>query len=273
MKVRNFSTYCAKAIAGIGDLPDTVADRSIPIRMKRKRAGDHVERFRSRDVAKPAAGLRDTITSSVHGLSLHLQDARPDLPAELDDRAQDGWEPLLAIADLAGEEWPHLARKAAIALSAGRELDEGTGHSLLLACRVAFDDSQAEQLTSTDLISGLSAIPEAPWGDYGGKPITGRKVAKLLQPYDIKPRHKEAGSTYLRADFEDAWARYGPQTVRSVSTRMVEPKTGQAELSAESATDTSRNARKPAPSLKSGSSDTSRRQDGSTMPSAADGAA
>ena len=28
---KDFSTFCPKAIAGIGKLPDTVADRSIPI--------------------------------------------------------------------------------------------------------------------------------------------------------------------------------------------------------------------------------------------------
>jgi len=41
-----------------------------------------------------------------------LRDARPDLPSELTDRQQDGAEPLLAIADAAGGDWPEKARKA-----------------------------------------------------------------------------------------------------------------------------------------------------------------
>lgn len=45
---------------------------------------------------------------------------RPELPDELDDRAQGIWEVLLAIADVAGEDWPERARQAARALSAAR---------------------------------------------------------------------------------------------------------------------------------------------------------
>ena len=55
---KDFSTFCPKAIAGIGNLPDTVADRSVPIRLKRAKRGEHVERFRRRDVEAEATGLR-----------------------------------------------------------------------------------------------------------------------------------------------------------------------------------------------------------------------
>jgi len=48
-----------------------------------------------------------------------LAAARPELPDELGDRAQDVWEPLLAIAELAGGDWPERARTAAVALSSG----------------------------------------------------------------------------------------------------------------------------------------------------------
>src|SRR5262249_47955765 len=44
---KDFRTYCAKAVAGIGrNLPDTVMDRSIPILLKRQVAGEKVARFR-----------------------------------------------------------------------------------------------------------------------------------------------------------------------------------------------------------------------------------
>jgi 5S rRNA maturation endonuclease (ribonuclease M5) len=45
---KDFSTFCPKAIAGIGKLPDTVADRAIPIRLKRAAQDEKVERFRHR---------------------------------------------------------------------------------------------------------------------------------------------------------------------------------------------------------------------------------
>jgi len=47
--------YCPEALAGIGELPDTVADRSIPIRMRRPRPGESVKRFRMRDVREAHA--------------------------------------------------------------------------------------------------------------------------------------------------------------------------------------------------------------------------
>ena len=43
--------------------------------------------------------------------------ASPSVPDELNDRPADNWDPLLAIADLAGGDWPARARKAAIELS------------------------------------------------------------------------------------------------------------------------------------------------------------
>jgi hypothetical protein len=41
-----------------------------------------------------------------------LKHARPTLPETIGDRQADVWEPLLAIADLAGDPWPARARAA-----------------------------------------------------------------------------------------------------------------------------------------------------------------
>jgi hypothetical protein len=59
----------------------------------------------------PAAEeLRDRLTDWLEPQIEELRRARRELPDELDDRAQDIWEPLLAIADLAGGDWPTRAR-------------------------------------------------------------------------------------------------------------------------------------------------------------------
>ena len=52
-----------------------------------------------------------------------LRTARPALPEALNDRAQDNWEPLLGIADLAGGDWPKAARDAALELSVDAETE------------------------------------------------------------------------------------------------------------------------------------------------------
>ncbi|MCL0105658.1 topoisomerase, partial [Dehalococcoidia bacterium] len=87
LSYKDFSTYCPKAIAGIGKLPGTVADRSIPISMKRKRTGDRVHRFRRSNYVEDS----DRIRESLHLWSQSTNCAEEDvsLPEELDDRQQD----------------------------------------------------------------------------------------------------------------------------------------------------------------------------------------
>lgn len=101
-----FPVFCAKVFAAIGDLPDTIADRAIRIRLERRVREENVERFRRREAQELAEPLHQWLSSWAQHHIDQLSEARPDLPDELDDRAQDGWEPLLAIADLAGGTGP-----------------------------------------------------------------------------------------------------------------------------------------------------------------------
>lgn len=102
--LQTFHVYCPKAFAGIGDcLPDTIADRSIPIRLKRRTREEEIERFRRRDVVPEGEELHDRLADWLGPQRDHLAAVRPTLPAALDDRAQDVWEPLLAVADLTGD--------------------------------------------------------------------------------------------------------------------------------------------------------------------------
>jgi hypothetical protein len=89
-----FRVFCPKAFAGIGKLPDTVADRSIPIVMARRTRGERIGKFRNRD-AEPIAEALETWSAD---LSV-TQQLHAD---EIGDRAADICEPLLAIADMAG---------------------------------------------------------------------------------------------------------------------------------------------------------------------------
>lgn len=137
LSYKDFSTYCPKAIAGIGKLPDTVADRSLPIRLERRAPDEQAERFRRRDADLEAEPLRAALTQLADTATVvMLEIARPDLPGELDDRAQDAAEPLLAIADRAGGDWPARARRALVELHGGREIeDESSGVRLLADIR------------------------------------------------------------------------------------------------------------------------------------------
>lgn len=209
----SFSVYCPKAIAGIGELPDTIADRSIPIRLKRKARSEQAERFRRRDAGAEAETLYMNASAWGEHAVTTLAVARPDLPDELDDRAQDAWEPLLAIADVAGEEWSKRARAAALELSNGADHeDESHGVRLLADIRTVLDERGVDRLASAALAASLAEIEEAPWPEWYGKPITATAIARLLSRFEIKPKVIRVGDEtargYRREQFEDAWERY-----------------------------------------------------------------
>ena len=116
---RDFSAFCPKAIAGIGKLRNTVADRAIPIRLKRAAPGEDCRALpRLHGINSEAARLRDQIDVWCTTVAEQLNVARTNLPDSLSDRQQDGAEPLLAIADAAGADWPQVARVALIQLCA-----------------------------------------------------------------------------------------------------------------------------------------------------------
>ena len=207
-----FPVYCPKAFAGIGELPDTIADRSIRVRLERRTPDEPIERFRRRDVEQQAEPVRESIMSLADFHADLLADARPDLPDELDDRAQDLWEPLLAIADLAGGDWPVRARVAAVALSTGSEReDESLGARLLGDIQTVFEENTTERYITADLVEELAKIEESPWGDWYGKPISAQALGRLLKPYMIKTLSiwvdGEKHRGYKREQFANAWVR------------------------------------------------------------------
>lgn len=211
---KDFSTYCAKAIAGIGRLPDTVADRSIPIQLKRAKQGEVVARFRRRDAEQEVTPIREQIEAWAETALNALTSARPTLPDSLTDRQQDAVEPLLAIADLVGGEWPARARHAILEIfSDGQAADDSIGVQLLTDIHAIFGENTSERIPSAELVEALARIETSPWSDWHGKPLTPAKLAKLLRPCGIAPiaMRTSPSSTprgYQKADFEDAWGRY-----------------------------------------------------------------
>jgi hypothetical protein len=212
--LEEFEVFCPKAMAGIGDpLPPTLKSRSITIRLKKRAPGERVEPFRMKESREEAAPFATALAEWADGAVDALADARPALPPELGDRAADVWEPLVAIADLAGEEWAARAREAAVELSTRVGEEQSLGVLLLASCKAAFD-ANGDRIATADLISILASDEEAPWADWrrSGNPISPRALANLLRPYGIRTTTVNLGESRLkgvkREDFEDAWARY-----------------------------------------------------------------
>jgi hypothetical protein len=234
MDLQDFKVFCAKALAGIGELPDTITDRSIVIRLARKRRDESVNRWRKREASVFAEPLHQALASWAQDAVAYLETARPDIPDVLDDRAEEAWEPLLAIAELAGGEWPGRARMAALQLSAGEQRDEALGVRLLSDIRDVFASREADRLPSADLAYALCELEESPWGDLYGKRLDARGLARRLKPFEVVPRtiRLDDGKTpkgYLLEQFADAFARY-----LSVSDRHIATNQSQSQKQADS---------------------------------------
>jgi hypothetical protein len=123
----------------------------------------------------------------------------------------------LAIADLAGSAWPDRARAASLELSGARAPeDESAGVRLLADVHAIFEALTLDRISSAELADALHAIEESPWGEWYGKPITPRGIAKLLARFEIRPRtvrfdDETTPKGYKREQFEDAFARYLPE--------------------------------------------------------------
>jgi Protein of unknown function (DUF3631) len=216
---RQFSTWAPLVLSGIGDLPDTVRDRSIQIDMVRKRKEEQVRRLRCGD-GHDLAVLAQKAARWAHDNFARLREAEPPMPEALNDRAADVWEPLFAIAALAGGEWLERARAAALYLSSDKD-DENPGIQLLEDIRTVFTTNQ---MTSQLLVEWLLALETGPWSESGpgGKPLTQNKLARLLKPYKVAPKTirtgpgpKETAKGYSLSQFSDLFDRYlaGDETV------------------------------------------------------------
>jgi hypothetical protein len=206
-------TFAMAVLAGIGSLPDTIEDRAVVIELRRKSPSERVAKYRTRR-DKPgvaAAGVR--LAAALGPYADAIGDAEPDMPEGLDDRAEDVWEAMIAIADLAGGDWPGRARKAAVELSGnGTGADSTLGERLLADLRDVFGG--ADSMHGEAILTGLHKISEAPWGDYFGRPLNARDLAKLLRPYGVRSVDvKIDGVTkrgYRREHLHDPWTRYLP---------------------------------------------------------------
>jgi hypothetical protein len=214
---KDFKTFCAKAIAGIGVLPDTVQDRSIPIRLQRKRPGETVARFRKRHAKHEAAAIKSDVSDWMQSIADQLKDAEPSLPDELSDRQQDGMEPLLAIADVAGGDWPEAVRRAAIEIFGSQAADDqNIGVQLLADIRTILQSLDDDKITSADLLAKLKEVETSPWADWSkGKGLSTNGLARLLKPFGISPKgtirvEDRTAKGYSWDSFQDAFSRYLP---------------------------------------------------------------
>jgi hypothetical protein len=108
--------------------------------------------------------LRDEHAAWAETILDKVRDAWPDMPTGIEDRDADVWEPLLAIADTVGGEWPKRARAAAVALvTESKRSTPSLGIRLLTDLKKVFGDN--EVMATAAILDSLHALDEAPWDD------------------------------------------------------------------------------------------------------------
>jgi putative DNA primase/helicase len=211
---KEFNAFGAKAIAMIGELPDTVDDRAIKIRMRRKLSSVKVERYRIDRMAHTDALGKQCARWAEQNIET-LRDADPKMPKGLHDRAEDNWRPLIAIADACGGMWRDRARHVArvierVGMGAGRLSD---GEQLLEDIHDIIADDTRETVKSSDLLAALLAHDRWSSMNGDGRALTAMHLGNMLRAYDIrsvrfyddtKARHRG----FPRHELIAAWEHY-----------------------------------------------------------------
>lgn len=227
---KDFRVFCPKVLAGIGDLPATVSSRSLPITLGRKLATEKVDYLDHGDLAikSRAAELRNRLEAWIEKRGEGFRLITPEFPEILTDRQKDGARILLAIADAAGGEWPARSRSVLCELYGARPVeDQAFEIQLLRDVSTIFDETEADKITSVELVEKLAKIETSPWGEWNrGKAMTPVSLSRLLRRFRIYPKKirtlEGTLQGYERSSFLDSWSRYIPKTLSPTRTPLSE---------------------------------------------------
>jgi hypothetical protein len=216
-EVVSFPTFCAVALAGLGDLPHTIVSRAVIIPMRPRAPDEILEQFRSRKQDPEGHALRQRLAEWASVVGSGAGRAEPTMPAGIVDRPAEVWEPLLAVAEAARGHWPASAREACRALCAvARDRRVSLGLRLLADLRTIFGNADAlhTEVVIDRLTSGHGLEEDAPWADLHGKPVGKRGLASMLAKYGVRPVKVTVGGRslqgYRREHLWEAWRRYLP---------------------------------------------------------------
>jgi putative DNA primase/helicase len=235
---RKFFIYTPIALAGIDKPQRTIIERGVVVRLKKKLRSEAVARLRGKD-GDDLRTLARKIVRFVSDNDHRIRHHDPDMPKSLTDRECDKWDSLLAVADVAGGEWPQRARDAALALTGADAADadlQGVKQTLLADIRNIFvrlfptehPDHKAERtgrpddgprLLTRHLLVELHKLEERQWSVWGKarKPMTDIDLGALLRGYEIHSKtvrgedaygNPERGRGYYLRDFKETFERY-----------------------------------------------------------------
>jgi len=210
--VRAFNAFAPAVLSGIGELPETLHDRSIRIWLLPAQHGQVKSHFDSRHHEIETVLCRKLARWTQDNFAA-LQTCDPPLPSGAYNRVADNWRPLFAIAHVAGGDWPRLAAEAYTHFTTGEDKAEALAGKLMADIRHILTQTRKDRISSTELVNELHKLPGGQWlsalGSGTGKgPIrrsTFNWLGRQLGRFGIKARTIRNGAEctkgYLLADF------------------------------------------------------------------------
>jgi|GraSoiStandDraft_16_1057320.scaffolds.fasta_scaffold30157_2 hypothetical protein len=236
---RAFATYSALAIAAIGNLPGTIADRSVVIDLKRRLRRERIVSFSLNNTSHLTVLARMAARwAADNAVAVAAAAANPEMPGAIINRRRDNWAPLFAIAKVAGGRWPQRVEAAALKAGAAGDDDEASLVEVLLSdIKALFSERTIDRISSSALVDDLVALEGRPWAELGKsqKKLTQVRLARMLKPLKIVPETIRVGDKtakgYYLDQFKDAFARYlAAEGAFETSQRNNADETGTSEL-------------------------------------------
>jgi len=223
---KQFSTWTPKAIAMIGELPDTNRDRSIVVTMRRRMPGEKVDKLPI-DFDKYCVSIRGKCLRWAMDNNLRLSNTNIKIPDIGNDRATDNWTPLITMAEIIGAEWTDKAIESMKHLSGGGD-DDNIGAMILIDIKSIFEEKGTDRIFSEDLLVELIEREDRPWCEWRrGNPMSKTSLSRLLKPYKIRPQtiryRSEVKKGYRLGDFQDVFSRYLPPETSILDDPSVTP--------------------------------------------------
>lgn len=229
MTTREFILYTPLAMAGLNSLPDTLLHRSVVLTLQRKAPGVKVAGFRRSEALERLRPLQRRLSAWAKRNAERISEHRPDIPESVTDRAADKWEVFLSIAEVvSGEQWPELAREAAVLFTADelRDDQDSTWSLRLLHDLADVWPPDREEWSSTDVVTALRLIGDAPWIELGKSGITVQRLARMLRPFGVIPRRPQSHRGpmhYLVSEMVATWCQYGVPAPEWCASQVPDP--------------------------------------------------
>jgi hypothetical protein len=217
--VVRYNCWCPKAIALIGSVPETIADRAIVVRLNRKLT------------TEPSVTLKDFQPEPLRRKCLRFAldmasrtgTTQPfDLPA-LNDRAAQVYGALSIIAGQAGAEREAEFKEIATAF-AGEGASDSEGVETLLDVLTVFVESGQDKMFTAELAEAISSGLYTVGPRFSEKPLSPAKLCCILRQYGVKTHGVRVGTRvskgFASTDFREALHRYTPRDL--IDRRMEE---------------------------------------------------